>query len=209
MSFKQKNSGILGITAACFFTLLNQIIYGQTDFTKPPPAGGVWCRAVIEGNDTVPEFYHETVMVATNFVFKTKKQYEAWTRVKYNVKIVYPYALLASAKLKQYDLVLANIKEEKLRKAYIKMCEKELRKEFEDELKALSVSQGRVLMKLINRETGKTTYQIVKEMRGSFQANMWQALARLFGNNMKDEYEPDSEDLMIEMAIAMVERGDF
>jgi len=64
-------------------------------------------------------------------------------------------------------------------------------------------------MKLINRESGKTTYAIVEELRGSFQAAMWQALARLFGNDMKTEYEAASEDIMIEKAIAMVERGDF
>ncbi len=174
-----------------------------------PPEHGYRCYAIVEGKDTIPSFYLENVEVVTNAIFKTKKQYEQWTRVKHNVKKVYPYAILASAKLKQYDLVLAKIQDEKLRKTYIKLCEKDLRKEFEDDLKNFSVSQGRVLMKLINRETGKTTYEIVKEMRGNFQANMWQALARLFGNNMKDNYDPSTEDLMIEKAIAMVERGDF
>jgi len=182
--------------------------FSQIDITQPPPSG-IICRAVIVDNDTVPEFFLNEVPIVTNYIFKTKKQYEQWTRVKYNVKIVYPYALLASAKLKQYDLMLAKIEDKNMRKEFVKMCEKELRKEFEKDLKSLSVTQGRILMKLINRETGKTTYDIVKEMRGGFQANMWQALARLFGNNMKDEYEPASEDLMIEKAIAMVERGDF
>lgn len=180
----------------------------QIDLINPPDYG-YRCYAIIEGKDTIPSFYLDNVDVVTNVIFKTKKQYEQWTRVKHNVKKVYPYAILASAKLKQYDLVLSKIHDEKLRKAYIKMCEKDLRKEFEDELKDFSVSQGRILMKLINRETGKTTYEIVKEMRGNFQANMWQALARLFGNNMKDDYDPSTEDIMIEKAIAMVERGDF
>lgn len=180
----------------------------QIDLINPPDHG-YRCYAIIEGKDTIPSFYLDNVDVVTNVIFKTKKQYEQWTRVKHNVKKVYPYAILASAKLKQYDLVLSKIHDEKLRKAYIKMCEKDLRKEFEDELKDFSVSQGRILMKLINRETGKTTYEIVKEMRGNFQANMWQALARLFGNNMKDDYDPSTEDIMIEKAIAMVERGDF
>jgi hypothetical protein len=142
-------------------------------------------------------------------VFKTRRQYEQWTRVKYNVKKVYPYAILASAKLKQYDLILSNIEDEKMRKAYLRLCEKDLKHEFENELKSLSVSQGRVLMKLINRETGKTTYSIVKELRGSFQAAMWQALAQLFGNNMKSTYDAAAEDIMIEKAVALVERGDF
>lgn len=170
---------------------------------------GLSCYAVVENNDTIPVFYAEEVGVSTNMVFKTKRMYEQWTRTKYNVKKVYPYAILASAKLKQYDLLLAKIDDEEKRKAFLRVCEKDLRHEFEDELKSLSVSQGRVLMKLINRETGKTTYSIVKELRGSFQAAMWNALARLFGNDMRTEYDAKVEDVMIEKAIALVERGDF
>lgn len=170
---------------------------------------GVPCYAVIENNDTIPVFYLDEVGVTTNMVFKTKRMYEQWTRTKYNVKKVYPYAILASAKLKQYDILLAKIEDEDKRQAFLRVCEKDLRHEFEDELKGLSVSQGRVLMKLINRETGKTTYAIVKELRGSFQAAMWQAIARLFGNDMKTEYDAAVEDVMIEKAIALVERGDF
>ena len=189
------------------FLLNSNTIFAQT--ALPPSENGVRCYAIVEDLDTVPVFYLDEVGITTNMVFKSKRQYEQWTRVKYNVRKVYPYAILASAKLKQYDLVLSKMEDEKVRKAYLRLCEKDLKHEFEDELKNLSVSQGRVLMKLINRETGKTTYAIVKEMRGSFEAAMWQALARLFGNDMKDEYEAQSEDLMIEKAIALVERGDF
>lgn len=179
-------------------------LFSLTAQTNP-----VRCYAVVENKDTVPVFFLDEVGVTTNMVFKTRRQYEQWTRVKYNVKKVYPYAILASAKLKQYDLILSKIEDEDMRKAYLRVCEKDLRHEFEDELKSLSVSQGRVLMKLINRETGKTTYAIVKELRGSFQAAMWQALAQLFGNNMKSTYDAAAEDIMIEKAVALVERGDF
>lgn len=178
-------------------------------FSLTAQTNPVRCYAVVENKDTVPVFFLDEVGVTTNMVFKTRRQYEQWTRVKYNVKKVYPYAILASAKLKQYDLILSKIQDEDMRKAYLRVCEKDLRHEFEDELKSLSVSQGRVLMKLINRETGKTTYAIVKELRGSFQAAMWQALAQLFGNNMKSTYDAAAEDIMIEKAVALVERGDF
>jgi hypothetical protein len=190
-----------------FLALLSHVNFAKAQ--TPVQGEGIRCYAVIENNDTVPVFYLDEVGVTTNMVFKTKRQYEQWTRVKYNVKKVYPYAILASAKLKSYDILLAKIDDEDQRKAFLRVCEKDLRHEFEDELKGLSVSQGRVLMKLINRETGKTTYAIVKELRGSFQAAMWQAVARLFGNDMKDEYEAAAEDIMIEKAIALVERGDF
>lgn len=189
--------------------LLGLLIVPFKSFSQSDPQSGIRCYAIVENNDTVPVFFLNEVDITTNMIFKTKRQYEQWTRVKYNVKKVYPYAILASAKLKQYDLILSKMDNEDIRKAYLRVCEKDLRHEFEDELKGLSVSQGRVLMKLINRETGKTTYTIVKELRGSFQAGMWQALAKLFGNDMKSEYDGQTEDIMIEKAIAMVERGDF
>lgn len=196
------------ISCLFFFILLFQFNTAVSQ-TAQADKKGVPCYAVVENNDTIPVFYLEEVGVTTNMVFKTKKMYEQWTRTKYNVKKVYPYAILASAKLKQYDILLAKIEDEDKRKAFLRVCEKDLRHEFEDELKGLSVSQGRVLMKLINRETGKTTYAIVKELRGSFQAAMWQAIARLFGNDMKTEYDSAVEDIMIEKAVALVERGDF
>lgn len=173
-----------------------------------PPEKGIRCRAELYNGDTIPVIDLYNVDVVTTFIYKPGKQYELWTRTKFNVKKVYPYALLAAAKLREYDKALALIKDENTKKAFLKICEKDLRKEFEDELKDLSVSQGKVLMKLIDRETGKTTYEIVKQMRGSFQACFWQALASLFGNSMKVTYDP-VEDIMIERAIVLVETGQF
>lgn len=170
---------------------------------------GYKCRAEIINGDTVPVIDLYDVYVYTEFVFKNNRQREQWTRIKYNVKKVYPYAILAAAKLKEYDRILERMPDEKMKKAYLRVCEKDLKHEFEDELKDLSITQGRVLMKLIDRETGKTTYEIVKEMRGGFEACMWQAVARIFGNNMKDDYDANIEDIMIERAIKIVESGQF
>lgn len=170
------------------------------------PEYGYRCAAVIEDGDTIPVISCEDISVYTYFIYKNKHQYEQWTRTKYNVKKVYPYAILAAAKLKEYDKMLAKIEDAKMKKVYLKCCEKDLRKEFEDELKQMSVSQGRILMKLIDRESGKTTYEIVEQMRGSFQAVMWNALATLFGNNMKVKFDP-VEDIMVERAIKLVETG--
>ncbi|PBQ32259.1 hypothetical protein CNR22_10910 [Sphingobacteriaceae bacterium] len=174
-----------------------------------PPENGFRCRAEVVGKDTFPMVVFNEVEIVTNFVFSNTRQREQWTRVKFNVKKVYPYAILAAAKLKEYDKALAAIKEENLRKAFIKVCEKDLRTEFEDELKGLTVSQGKILMKLIDRETEKTTYEIVKQLRGSFQAAMWQTVARIFGHNMKVEYDAQVEDIMIERAVKLVEAGQF
>jgi hypothetical protein len=197
---------IFGIS---FFALLpfSQVIaqIEPFDFTVPP-SSGYRCRAEIVGKDTIPVVDLFTIDVCTNSIFKTKRQYEAWTRTKHNVKIVYPYALLAAAKLKEYDLALEKITDEKKRKQFLKACEQNLLEEFEDEIKSLSISQGHVLMKLIDRESNKTTFEIVKQLRGSFQAVFWNTLARLVGNNMKTQFDP-AEDIMIERAVQLVELG--
>lgn len=167
----------------------------------------VWAEVV--NGDTIPSIRLPEVWIFAEYSYKSRKQYEAWTRTKYNVKKVYPYAILASAKLKEYNRILEKMPDEKMRKAYMKVIEKELRAEFEDELKDLSVNQGRILLKLIDRETGNTSYELVKDLRGNFQAFMWQSVARLFGSNMKSEYDPTGEDVMIERAIKLVEAGQY
>lgn len=195
----------------CIVVLLMWFVsfsYGQT-VPDNQPVRGIRALAMVEGNDTIPVFFLDEVEIISNFIFSSPRQYERWTRIKYNVKIVYPYAIIASVKLKEYDRILNAIHDEKLKKKYLNLCEKEIRAKFEDQLKDLTISQGRILMKLIHRETGKTTYQIVKELRGTFQAAMWQAIARIFGHNMKDEYKPEEEDIMIEKAVALVEKGYF
>jgi hypothetical protein len=202
-----KTPALLLLTLLLFgSSLLAQDIQVPATSTTQP---GYKCRAEIVNGDTVPVVDLYDVYVYTEYVFKNNRQREQWTRIKHNVKKVYPYAILAAAKLKEYDRILEHMPDEKMKKAYLRVCEKDLKHEFEDELKDLSINQGRVLMKLIDRETGKTTYEIVKEMRGGFEACMWQAVARIFGNNMKDDYDANFEDIMIERAIKIVESGQF
>lgn len=174
---------------------------------KPKTLYKVWAEVV--NGDTVPSIRLPDIWVYGEYNYKTKKQYEAWTRTKYNVKKVYPYAILAAAKLKEYNRVLEKMPDEKTKKAYLKVVEKELRAEFEDPLKNLTTTQGEILLKLIDRETGETSYELVKNLRGGFQAFMWQSLARLFGSNMKSEYDPTGDDIMIERAIKLIESGQF
>ncbi len=174
---------------------------------KPKTYYKVWAEVV--NGDTVPSIRLYDIYVYSEYSFKNRKQYEAWTRTKHNVKKVYPYAILAAAKLKEYNRNIEKMTDEKSKKAYLKSVEKELKDQFEEPLKDLTVTQGRILLKLIDRETGNTSYDVVKEFRGGFQAFMWQSVARLFGNNMKSEYDPNGEDVMVERAIKLVEAGQF
>lgn len=205
--FRIKNPAPVLIIA---FIFASTTVFSQEVFVpESQPKTKYTLRAEIINNDTVPVIDLSTVYIYTDYIYKTPRQREQWTRIKYNVKLVYPYAIIAAAKLKEYDRILEKMPNERMKKAYIRVCEKDLKNEFEDELKDLSINQGRVLMKLIDRETGKTTYEIVKEMRGGFEACMWQAVARIFGNNMKTEFDPTSEDIMIERAVKLVEAGQF
>lgn len=187
--------------------------FSQTAIAAPVPTENskpvykVWAEVV--NGDTIPSVRLPDVWVYAEYNYKNKKQYEAWSRTKYNVKKVYPYAILAAAKLKEYNRILEKMPDEKVRKAYMKTVENELKAEFEEPLKDLTITQGRILLKLIDRETGNSSYELVKEMRGGFQAFMWQSLARLFGSNMKSEYDPKGEDIMTERAIKLIEAGQF
>ena len=173
------------------------------------PQNTLIVRAVIYNGDTIPYATLAPVECYVPRYFKNKKEAAKWDRLKYNVKKVYPYAILAAARLKEYDLLLAKIPNENDRKKYLKLAEKQLKDEFGAELKNLTMTQGRILVKLVDRETGKTTYDIVKDMRGSFSAFMWQGLAVLFSSNLKDEYDGNGEDKAIEDAIKLIEGGDF
>lgn len=173
------------------------------------PEKAISVRATLYNGDTIPYVTLAPVVCYIPRVFKNKREAAKWDRLKYNVKKVYPYAILAAAKLKEYDQLLSKIPNETERKKYMKLAEKQLKTQFGPELENLTMTQGRILIKLIDRETGKTTYNIVKEMRGSFSAFMWQGVAILFSSNLKDEYDPKSEDKAIEEAIKLIENGDF
>ncbi len=174
-----------------------------------PDIKGTLVETVYYQGDTIPYAKLDAVTCSADRVFKSYKQRAAWDKLKYNVKKVYPYAILASARLKEYDRVLATIPSEKGKKAFTKEAEKQLKAEFGDELKNLTVTQGRLLIKLIDRETGKTTYDVVKCMRGSFSAAMWQGVAIVFNSSLKADYDADGDEKNIELAIKLIEDGQF
>lgn len=132
-----------------------------------------------------------------------------YERLKRNVKKAYPYAKEAGKAMREFDEMMAKLDKRKDRRSYEKAFEKKMRERFEEELKNLTVTQGMILIKLINRETGKTTFTAIKEIKGSFNAFMYQTSARLFGHNLKDDYDPDGKDYIIEDIVQMIERGEL
>ncbi|MBS1569615.1 MAG: DUF4294 domain-containing protein, partial [Bacteroidetes bacterium] len=119
------------------------------------------------------------------------------------------YAVITSKLLDEYDHDLAGISSQRDRELYLKLAETELRAEFEGDLKEMTMTQGRILVKLIDRETGHTSYELVKQLRGSFQAWMWQGLAKLFGQDLKGEYDPEGDDKVVESIVRRIENGEL
>jgi hypothetical protein len=139
--------------------------------------------------------------------FRSNWEYRRYQRLIRNVKKAYPYAKLAKQKFDEMNAHFETLKSEKAKKAYVKQVEKEIRDEFEDDLKKLTITQGRILIKLIDREIGETSYDLLKELRGSFSAFFWQAIARIFGTNLKSRFDPLGEDRLINEIVIMIERG--
>ncbi len=162
---------------------------------------------VIVDGDTLPQINLHEVMIISPYEFKSKRQKRQYTRLTRYVKKVYPYAKLANEKLKKLYSEIDSIDNKTVVKRHIKQIDKELRAEYGDELKKLTITQGRILIKLIDRETGSTSYELIKELRGGFSAFMWQSVARIFGENLKAEYDPKEEDKMIEHIVLMIENG--
>jgi hypothetical protein len=135
-----------------------------------------------------------------------KKKKAEWTRLRNAVYVTYPYARRAGVVMNDINRQLVGIKSPAKRKSIIMAREKELKKEFTDPIKDLSVYQGRVLMKLINRQTGNNCYEIIKEYKGGFTARFWQTVAFVFGSNLKQPYNAEGEDKEIEMIVLEVER---
>jgi hypothetical protein len=155
--------------------------------------------------ELVPNWVIPEVVVFPKRVFKTKKDYRQYQKLIRNIKIVYPYAQLAKTKLNEMNEELQILKTKHEKNEYIKQSEKEIRDQFEKQLMHLTVTQGKLLIKLIDRETGKTSYELVKELKGSFSAGFWQAVARIFGSNLKSEFDAAGEDKMINELIILYE----
>jgi len=130
-----------------------------------------------------------------------------YSLLEMKVKKVYPIAKVAAIKLAEYNRVYASFKSERERKKYVKEVEKDLFREYEQELRTMRVSEGRILIKLLDRETGNSSYEIIKEFKGGLSAFFWQSVAKLFGHDLKAQYDPALEDRMIEYIILQIDLG--
>ena len=183
------------------------LISGITYFSSAQEIQSQLLPVQIVDGDTVPFIRLHEVEVYALKIPKTRKGRKKLTKLVKNVKRVYPYAKMASVQLKRYDKELSAATNDRQRRKIMKKAEKEINDRYGGELKKMNFSQGKILIKLIDRETGETSYNLVQELRGNFTAFFYQAFARLWGYNLKIKYDPKGEDKQIETIVKMIERG--
>ncbi len=176
-SFSQTGSGVMD-------TLITSAIIYEGDTLEAKTLAGVYIYSY-----------------RSNLTAKAK-----WTRLRNAVYVTYPYAKRASVILNDINAHVTGHPDKAYVSKYINSREKELKKEFTDPITNLSVYQGKVLMKLINRETGNNCYNILKEFKGGVAARFWQTVAFFFGSNLKQPYDPKGEDVEIEIIVKEVKR---
>lgn len=162
--------------------------------------------AIIHQNQWIPGNNLQWFVVSARYPKHLLRKRQEWTRLRNAIYVTYPYARKAGAIMNEMNATLATMKNEKKRNSYIKSREKELKKEFADPLTNLSVYQGKVLMKLINRQTGNNCYDIIKEYKGGFTARFWQTLAFVFGSSLKQPYNASTTEKEMETIVQEVER---
>ncbi len=164
-------------------------------------------RGIVIDGDTIWVSEIDEVFIFPEKNFRNFWQRRRYTRLIINVKKAYPWARLAGKIMEEVNAELSSLETEQEQKEYLKKYEKELLDKYTDDMKRLTITQGKILIKLVNRETGATSYEIVEFYRGKFSAFFWQVLARLFGSNLKMEYDPYGEDRLIEEIVILIENG--
>lgn len=187
--------------------LLFALILAATGATAQHAANDtIKTYAVVYNGDTIEAKTLNTVYHKTYESRDQASRRAEWTRLRNAIYVTFPYAKKAGVVMNDINRHLANVTDKAERKKYIKSREKELKKEFADPLMNLSVYQGKVLMKLINRETGNNCYEIVKEYKGGVVARFYQTVAFFFGSNLKQPYDKNGDEKEMEKIVIEVER---
>ena len=197
-----KKTALYIITAITSYLLLATPTRGQQK--------GDYMQYIIEGKDTIYIDQIKASKVYSMLPRQKGKDWRKYYRLVHNFSKAYPYALVAKKLVTEADSVIAaqNLKGAK-REKYISGVQKELFDVFEGQMRKLTVSQGALIMKLVDREVGKSSYNIIKGYKNRMAAGFWQGIAKIFGSDLKKPYDPEGEDAMTEELVAIWEAGDF
>ena len=175
----------------------------QKGFTK---LGGTRVGIKITGNDTLYLAWLKDIYVFPPMKFKNKKQEKFYWRTVRDVKKTLPYAKLVAKEMQRTDSVMRQM-DKRQKKKFWKQYEKTLMQQYKVDLSQWTAAQGQMLMKLIDRETSMTSYEVIELYKGSFVADLWQLVAKMVGNDLKEEYDGNDKDKIVERIILLVESG--
>jgi hypothetical protein len=203
-----KTYHVLAALVTGFLLLVSSSSRAQTN-----PNSGKWgandtviVQAIIYEGESMPYKELDMVWVSTMSAKKLANYIEEWNRLRNAVYVTYPYARIAGNTINDINSRLVNVSSKKDRKEYIKTREKELRTQFTDPLENLSVYQGKILMKLINRQTSNNCYELIKEYKNGFTARMYQTVAFFFGSSLKQDWDlNDKTDRQIENIVKEID----
>ena len=168
---------------------------------------GFLVPAIIQKGDTIPLMQLPTVYVYKPLVFKNKREQRAYNRLVHNVKKTLPIAKEVNRAIIETYEFLQTLPDDKAREKHLRLVEKGVKEQYTPRLKKLTFSQGKLLIKLIDRESNSSSYELVKAFLGPFKAGFYQAFAAIFGASLKKEYHPEDEDALIERIVLQVESG--
>jgi hypothetical protein len=199
----KRRSTIVSLAIAALATLSTLSSLAQW---KEGPNDTLVVPFIVHEGDTMTFREMDMVFVFGLMSEAQKEAFRQWTRLRNAVYVTYPYARKAGLLFNEINSSLSRMSDKRQRKDYMRSKEAALRKEFTKPLTNLSVYQGKVLMKIINRETNNTCFEIVREYKGSFSAQFWQSVAWIFGSSLKQGYDPKGEDADLERIVQEVAR---
>ncbi len=168
---------------------------------------GIEIEKVIEDSDTLFLIYLHEIYVFPKLKFKNKQQEKLYWKTVRDVKKVLPYARIASKEITNINKILFTLPNDKARKKRIKIEQKRLFKMYEKKLKRLTVNQGRMLMRLIEKEQEANTYELISLYKNEFYAMFWNTIAHFFGSDLKSNHKNSENDKIVERVIILVENG--
>lgn len=163
--------------------------------------------AYTEDGDTVPVIVLSDIVIFPPTVFRSEKEEQQYRRMVRDVKKTLPFAKMVYASLIETYEYIQTLPDEKVRKEHLKRMEKDLYEEYKPQLKKMSLSQGKLLIRLIDRECNQSSYDIVKAFMGTFRAGFWNVFAGVFGASLKTQWDPDGKDAELEKIVVLVETG--
>ena len=181
------------ILLCCCFALGKLKAQTQPPYPKEGKNDTIRTLAVNVDGEMIPWIITKEINITDTRLFKSKEDQDAYNRLRYNVYKVIPYAHFAGSRYRQLERDLALTGDKKKQKELVGACETQIKDMFKKEIENLTISQGEVLIKLIDRETNNTSYELVKQIKGGFSAFLLQSAARIFGHNLKETYDRDEQ----------------